>query len=681
MPEDKAILRSLCDLEIPSAIKSSPNGQKVVYSTELTWGHRKGKHAVSTLWLASTGQTNSSRQLTSGLFKEYAPAWSPDGQCIAFISDRAKAGEMWAIYILPLVEDGGEAYPITAEGNGQAIEAFAFSPNGQHIAFLSPDEQTTEQRTRKEKGEDVQVWGEEWAYTRLRVVDVETKEVRSLNIDRHVIDLCWSPDGTRIGIVSCRTPDIEDKFLNGVMISTVDIGSIKVRDLCELPTANYTNLTWAEDGRLYFCLGIPADKISAGHGVYATNPDTQSHSYDKVAFGIDDDAVGLIKATNGEVLAKVEHRLESRICRLSGKVLYSKRESLEVFDAAFTGTEDEVVLVVATSDVNHPVEVFTTTNGGGTMVQLSNHGQAFESRQFGTCNFMVCRSLDNKVALDAIYLSPASGATSTGSTIPSKPLPTVVMVHGGPNTRLTNAFNTYYYMWTPYLLSLGYGILLPNYRGSSGRGEQFASFSVDGVGNYDYVDIIATTQHAIEQGYADKDKLLICGWSQGGFLTFLCSVRNGLHDYGWRFNGAVAGAGISDSDAMALTSDLGSVFQPELNHGRVVWNMDRDDTRNRRASPLWEFNDAVQRSKREDTMVVPPMLILHGEKDARCPVSQAWGMRRALESQDLPFEFATYPRQGHIFTEQKFWIDIGVRLERWCGRYLRDGTESSGNDP
>ncbi len=141
---DKDFIQFLCDLEVPSVIKLSPDSQAVLYSTELLWGRYKGKYPVSTLWFAATGQANSSRQLTSGGYKDYAPVWNPDGKSIAFISDRAKPGEKWAIYIQPLPQVE-KAHPITANENGRAIEAFEFSPNGTHIAFLSADEKTTEQ--------------------------------------------------------------------------------------------------------------------------------------------------------------------------------------------------------------------------------------------------------------------------------------------------------------------------------------------------------------------------------------------------------------------------------------------------------------------------------------------------------------------------------------------------------
>ncbi|PWY66355.1 putative acylamino-acid-releasing enzyme [Aspergillus sclerotioniger CBS 115572] len=652
MPEaNSQLIQSLCDLEIPKTIRLSPDRSKILYSTELTWGHRKGKHAVSTLWLASTGHADSSLQLTPGLFRDHAPAWTPDGKAVAFISDRAAAGSKWAIYLLPL-QPGGEAYPITPVTNESPIERFAFSPDGTHVAFLSADESVSAE----EDAPIVRPWGEDWRSTRLRILNLRTKQVRCAQLDRHVTGISWSPDGTRIAFSSCLSPDIEEPHITGTTLSVVDIDFSSVEDVCHFPRM-VVDLTWAADGSLYFCGGVPANKAFAGYGVYHTDPNADVNQYEWAGFGVEDDSIGLVKGGDGSVFVNVQHRLESRVCLLDGTVLYKRNEELEAFDAAIT-PDGNHVLAVATSDINHPAEVFSTLSSASTMTQMSNHGQAFAGRNFGTCNFLTCMSTDGEVELDALYLTPTSSDTSR------RPLATAVLIHGGPNTRLTNAFN---YMFTPYLLSLGFGVLLPNYRGSSGRGQRFESYSIGGLGVYDYPDIISLTQCAIDQGLADKERLLVGGWSQGGFLTNICSVRNDLHDGGWRFRAAISGASICDIDAMALTSDLGAVFEPELSRDGVAWNMDSNDTRNRAASALWAFKHATSL---ENDIVVPPMLILHGEADARCHVSQAWGLRRALRCYGLPFEMVVYPSQGHVFEEQTYWVDMVVRIGRWCEKYI-----------
>jgi dipeptidyl aminopeptidase/acylaminoacyl peptidase len=113
------------------------------------------------------------------------------------------------------------------------------------------------------------------------------------------------------------------------------------------------------------------------------------------------------------------------------------------------------------------------------------------------------------------------------------------------------------------------------------------------------------TNHAIEEGYADKNNLLIAGWSQGGFLSFIASVRNGMHGKGWKFKAAIPGAGVAEADTMILTSDIGDV-QANL-AGKPMWKCDKSDTSNRTGSALWEFKKAAEEG------VIPPMLILHGE--------------------------------------------------------------------
>lgn len=675
--DDRNLLRELCNLEIPNVIKFSPYSQKVVYSTHLYWGHYAGKHPVSTLWLASTGEPNSSRKLTSGQFNDCNPAWNPNGKSIAFVSDRAKPGEKWAIYSLQTTEDDNAAEPLTSVENLQPISAFAFSPDGTQIAFISSDEKTAEHKKREEDEGDVQVWGEDWPYARLRIVDLQSKKVRSMVLDRHVTGLSWSPEGTRLAFSSTKTPDIEEPELTGTAVSVVDARTLtSVQDVFQFP-GRFSDLTWAKDGKLYFVGTYPADTIFTGHALYATDPNMPSPSYERLAFGIDNDATGLTQA-DGKIVVKLENRLEGGMSLLDTSVLYSEKEELEAFDVAVApNSQGEYVLAFATSNINRPVEVFTRTARAGGLTQLSNHGAAFKNRVFGTCHFLSCLSTNEEVEIDSMYLVPAAVANKRDldGTVPppKRPLPTVVLIHGGPTTRLTNAFNSYYYYLAPYLLSLGYGVLIPNYRGSSGRGHRFGAYSIGGAGTHDYADVVSATENAVQRGYADKERLLVGGYSHGGFLSLLCSVRNGMHSHGWKFQAAVAGSSISDIDGMALTCDLGSSFQPALCEGRVIWNMARNDTRNRDASALWLFREAVERSQKTGEMVVPPMLILHGAEDRRCHVSQAWGVRRALESQGLPFEMVTYPRQGHLLGEQKFWIDNAVRVGRWCRTYIGDG--------
>jgi Tol biopolymer transport system component len=251
---DRDFAEALCDLEIPQTIRFSPDGQRLVYATSLTWNHCKGQSPVSKLWMASPLQEGSSRQLTSGLFEDTRPRWHPAGDRLAFISDRAKAGKSSAVWILTVagIAAGAEPYPLTPTQNAQHIQAFEFSPSGDSILFISPDEKSAELMA-KEANEDTdaQVWGETWEQAQLRIVNVASKEIRALTEnDRHVISACWSTDGKSIAFQSTKNPYIEEPLLTGTTISIVDTDGGEVRDLCTLRN-ELKNLCWSPDGELY----------------------------------------------------------------------------------------------------------------------------------------------------------------------------------------------------------------------------------------------------------------------------------------------------------------------------------------------------------------------------------------------------------------------------------------------
>lgn len=563
------------------------------------------------------------------------------------------------------VNSGGEATPLTPEENERPIDKFGFSPDGKTIAFVSADEKTEERKKREKEKDDALVWGENWPFNRLRLVDVATKEVTTLaSKDAQIKEFAWNDDGNKLAFTEVRTPNIESGFLYGTSFYTVDVKTKEVNKLSFFPKGMWPDRFVWSGSNVYFGAPVAETNSTSSYCVYkiSTSGDGgQEARYEHYAHGEKDCAFEMVKA-GGDVVVYVQDGMEDQLKILGGHTLYGKKRKIDAWDASFTRDSDEVVLAIAQGDTNHPAEVFTTTASGGAMVQLSSHGKKFADRKFGTCTFLSCPSLDGKVTLECPWITPVSVPTKEDGT-PSKPLPTAVLIHGGPYSRHTESFDALYYMWTPLLLDAGYGVLLADYRGSSGRGEDWAAYA-RGVGKYDYEDIIAQVQNAIEKGYADKDKLAAGGWSQGGFLSFLASVRNGTHNLGWTFKATMPGAGVSDADTMCLTSDIGS-WQGEIASGGKPWQTSKEDTRSRQGSAIWEFGDAVR-----SEVPIPPMLILHGEKDERVPLEQAVGMRRAMEDAGLRYEYVVYPREGHIVKERRHLIDMGERVKKWCDRYI-----------
>ncbi len=124
-----------------------------------------------------------------------------------------------------------------------------------------------------------------------------------------------------------------------------------------------------------------------------------------------------------------------------------------------------------------------------------------------------------------------------------------------------------------------------------------------------------------------------------------------------RFKAAIMGAGVSDWGMMVMSSDLPD-FEQELG-GSAPWDGE-EQRRHLERSPITFVKN-----------VKTPVLILHGEKDARVPLSQATGFHRALRRQGVPSVFVTYPREPHVVSERAHQADILQRVRRWYDRWLR----------
>ncbi|CAK7210896.1 hypothetical protein SEUCBS140593_000983, partial [Sporothrix eucalyptigena] len=645
-----SLLQNILDTIVPSILRLSPDGKHVVYSAHFRLNHKKGETATAALWIAETGVSNSARQFTDADDWNGQPEWSPDGQSIAFVSNRAngdapdtdtadayndaavsikaapeKKKKISTIYIQGLNETRPRKVQAASHEDFSSIPKIAFSPDGSSIAFIaaSPSQ-------KKEDGNDAIVWGEKENFNHLWLVDVSSGALRVLFDDKaNVSDFVWTDDD-EIVIVTKRDTHEDSQYLHGTTVSFVNVAGRRVRPFFHVPRIVWSPV-WLNGAFYFIGNNIPTHDTS-GFAVFRVK---EGHSEpEKVAQGEVDCAAELLRIDD-DVVVHVEHGFDDRLrLVLADRTVVTQKTRVVSFHVS--GTAANLQVVVAKGDVNTPTELFTYDTSSRRYLQLSNHGRALSGASpFGYVHFLLTKTFDNKEDLANLYLVPAQHGTKEDARhnkSPTKPLPTFVFLHGGPYGRRIDAFDNsdMFSLIFQILLREGCGILAVNYRGSSGRGERFASYARAAMGSVDESDVVASVQDAITRGYIDPKHVVAGGWSQGGFLSYLSAVRNGAHGLGWKFSGLIAGAGVTDWDSMVTTSDVGAGYESQLSGG-APWALDKNDVQTRAGSALWEFNAAAEEG------CIPPMLMLHGEKDERVPISQAWGFQRALDSVGLPF--------------------------------------------
>ncbi len=205
------------------------------------------------------------------------------------------------------------------------------------------------------------------------------------------------------------------------------------------------------------------------------------------------------------------------------------------------------------------------------------------------------------------------------------PLALVVSIHGGP-TSATHRSRRLHLDGRGIMASHGYALLSPNYRGSTGFGDDFLVDLVGRECDVEVADILAGVDSLVEQGIADPDRLAVMGWSNGGFLT------NCLITQTDRFKAASSGAGVFDQAMQWATEDT---------PGHVINYME---------GLPWERPEAYAKASPllQAGQITTPTLIHIGENDERVPLVHAQGLYRALfQYLDIPTELVVYENEGH----------------------------------
>lgn len=198
------------------------------------------------------------------------------------------------------------------------------------------------------------------------------------------------------------------------------------------------------------------------------------------------------------------------------------------------------------------------------------------------------------------------------------------------------------------LTARGCFVLMPNPRGSWGRGHAYQAANVGDLGGGDWQDISAGIDAVIDEGLVDRDRLAICGWSYGGYLVAWAVTQTD------RFRCAVAGASITSYE-----SNYGVVSNREWQSTMFGSNVYDDYELHRSRSPIAYAN-----------RVKTSTLLVHGEQDTLAPVQQAIEFYIALKHFGVPTQLVIYPREPHGFQERAHQIDLYQRLIGWMDKYL-----------
>jgi dienelactone hydrolase len=645
MSEDAPELTAelVVDGAVPSQPVISPDGCWVAYVVAPVG--RRAERRMCGLWLAAAEGGSPPGKLTAGMAADFGPRWAPDSASVFFLSDRTGSPQLHRIWL-----GGGEAEVLT-DWHGEICDAWPLADGGL-VAVVATDEPAEEDQRRRAERDDAIVWGEHLRCGRLRVLDLATGELRTVDGlgGRHVVELAPRPEGGVLAVISWASPEKDPGLITGEL-HVVDAGTGTVHDLGRIGPRARSPVWWQADGSWHLAYLARPGRFGGygGYGVYDVAVTAAAAAHRDLTEGMAVCPADLAQVGDGPPLALFADGLDTAICRLDPGLgrfrCLSGRDGLA--DSLTASRSGEVVAALATTS-GEPVNVHAGPPGGP-LIRLSDTQPALRAIRWGTQE-RLCYQAPDGLDLDGLLIVPPGKSRADG------PFPLITWVHGGPPARYADQFLLGPSSPGQWLAAAGYAVFLPNPRGGVGHGRDFAAAVVRSaggtVGGADWSDIVTGIDLLIAEGVADPDRLGIGGASYGGFMAAWAIGQTN------RFKAALMIAGISDWGTLLATGEFGAM--DAALSGSCGWEGTGPHPHDQ-VSPI-SFASKVR----------TPVLIVHGQDDTNVPVGQAIYFHRALRWFGAEHELVIYPREGHRLVERNHQLDLLWRMRSWFGRWLRD---------
>ncbi|HEV7503192.1 MAG TPA: S9 family peptidase, partial [Vicinamibacteria bacterium] len=577
-------------IEVPrlSDPQLAPDGTQVLFTrSEASW---KANRDISHVYRVNADGTGL-RPMTGGAEGESSPRWSPDGRRFAFLAKRSGA-EANQIFLMD--NDGGEARALTSHPT--AVRNIQWARDGSGLFFLAAEARTPAEKAKQETKDDVAALDEDTKQVHLWRAPLDgRKAVRVTEGDFSITQYSLSIDGRRLAVERGPSPLFGDAEKGEVFVMDAD-GAHAVQVTRNHVDESFPSLS--PDGRSVLFV---SSANAAGEPYY------NGRAFVAPADG------GAPRLLAPDFPFAVERALWSP-------------DGLSVILSANLGVHNELFLLeLATrryrqlTDGHHEIIGASFAPVGGRFVILADEPSDPGELWLGSLEGAALRPVTHLFERYArefklgreerIEWKGADGVTVEGllhypaDYEPGRRYPLVVQTHGGP--RYSDRFS--FGDWQGYVKVLagrGYAVLQPNYRGSTGYGDDFLRDMVGGYFRNSHLDVLAGVDKVVAMGVADPDRLIKMGWSAGGHMT------NKLITFTDRFKAASSGAGAANWISMYGQSDTREYRTPWF--GGTPWQKD---------APIGVYWD--NSPLKYVANVKTPTLFLVGAQDVRVPPPQS----------------------------------------------------------
>jgi dipeptidyl aminopeptidase/acylaminoacyl peptidase len=659
------------------APQPSPDGRWIVVS--VTDPAYEEASQLADLWLVATDGRLPARRITSTRRSESGVTWSRDSQRIAFSTQR-DGDDSAQIYVLDIAA-GGEARRMTQLTTG--ARAPVFSPDGRKLAFqsvvylgakseadnkrLDGERKARKWNARIYDGFPIRNW-DKWLDergTHLFVLDLAANgEPAGTPRDAFAgtklaalpgfagkstdsgedFDAVFSPDGQSLVFVASTNRNKAAFAFTNTSLYALDLAGGEPRLLVE-SADSFSRPRFSPDGRTLYAL-YEADTKMVYDITRLAALDWPRGTGVRIVTRELDRAVGsfAIAPDSKSVYVTAEDAGHEKLYRVSAgggaaRELFGVNAGV-LTNIAIPERAGRLALYGNWESAVSPGEVVTISSANGAVQPLTQFNRSrVASLDLAPVEHFWFTSSKGRRIHNLLVRPPGFD--------PAKKYPLFVVIHGGPHTMWRDHF---FLRWNYHMLAApGHVILLTNYSGSTGFGEEFARFIQGDPLKTPGDETNEAADEAIKRyAFIDASRQCAGGASYGGHLA------NWLQGSTTRYRCLVSHAGLVNLEAQWGTSD--TIYGREVNSGGPPWEQ----------GPVWREQNPIRYAAKFRT----PTLVTIGEQDFRVPLNNSLEYWSALQRMQVPSRLVVFPDENHWILKGENSKLFYTELRNWLGKYL-----------